>query len=138
MAKGPSIFCISHKKGKLTRIGCSEPLGYAVCPHSAVLKRNNVFRFLDPGFLAHATVCKVSGAIMLRLADSLIIPFDLMAMAEFVENQVLITRNNYDAYFDEDKLGENRIAVGYKVYSCRIKQFDQKPSTVYTHVASAI
>lgn len=43
---------------------------------------------------------------MIRLADSLIIPFDLTAMTNYVSAQVAATVNEYGTLLPQDKLGK--------------------------------
>lgn len=50
---------------------------------------------------------------MIRLADSLIIPFDLLAMSDYIESQVTATINQYGAVLPEDKLGKTLMNALY-------------------------
>lgn len=43
---------------------------------------------------------------MLRLADSLVIPFDLTAMAAYIASQVEATASNYDSILTSEKIGK--------------------------------
>jgi len=59
------------------------------------LQTSSIFRFLDPGFLAHQAVAQVAGAAMILLSDSLIIPFSLVRLSDFVRSQVSQTESNF-------------------------------------------
>jgi len=56
-------------------------------------------RFIDPGFHAHQAVTRIAGNALLRIADSLILPFSVSQFADFVQLQVDATEQNYGALF---------------------------------------
>ena len=64
-------------------------------------------RFIDPGFLAHQAVTRIAGNALLRLADSLILPYSLNDFANFVSRQVEETVQQYS-----DKLAQMEISLG--------------------------
>ncbi|XP_030074782.1 aminopeptidase NAALADL1 [Microcaecilia unicolor] len=54
--------------------------------HTAYDTFDYAARFIDPGFTSHQTVARTAGNILLRLADSLIIPLDLVDYGETLEH----------------------------------------------------
>ena len=53
-------------------------------------------RFIDPGFYSHQAVTRIAGNALLRIADSLILPFSLSRFADFVQLQVDATEREYE------------------------------------------
>ena len=54
-----------------------------------------IIRFVDPGFFAHQAVARIAGNALLRIADSLILPFSVSHFADFVKSQVDATEQQY-------------------------------------------
>uniref|UniRef100_H2XYN4 PA domain-containing protein n=1 Tax=Ciona intestinalis TaxID=7719 RepID=H2XYN4_CIOIN len=63
--------------------------------HTAYDTFDYVERFVDPGFVAHTAVSKVSGVIMILLSDSLVLPFDVQNFANYVKSQVVATETEF-------------------------------------------
>uniref|UniRef100_H2ZPF9 Transferrin receptor-like dimerisation domain-containing protein n=1 Tax=Ciona savignyi TaxID=51511 RepID=H2ZPF9_CIOSA len=76
--------------------------------HTAYDTFDYVDRFVDPGFIAHWTVSRISGLIMLLLSDSLVIPFDVKNFAAFVNSQVVATESEFGTL-----LADNNISLEY-------------------------
>nr|XP_033812425.1 aminopeptidase NAALADL1 [Geotrypetes seraphini] len=53
--------------------------------HTAYDTFDYAAKFIDPGFTSHQTVARTAGNVLLRLADSLIIPLDLTDYGETLE-----------------------------------------------------
>ena len=57
--------------------------------------------------MAHQAVTRVAGSALMRLADSLILPFSIGHMNDFVQSQVTATEMNF-----EDELQEQGLTLG--------------------------
>ncbi|XP_005988971.1 aminopeptidase NAALADL1 [Latimeria chalumnae] len=62
--------------------------------HTAYDTFDYASRFIDPGFTAHQTVARTAGNVLLQLADSLIIPFNISDYAESLEQLYKTAEDN--------------------------------------------
>ncbi|XP_035292001.1 aminopeptidase NAALADL1 [Anguilla anguilla] len=52
-------------------------------------------KFIDPGFTSHQTVARTAGNVLLRLADSLLVPFNCSDYAEGLEQYLSVSLENF-------------------------------------------
>ncbi|KAJ8380662.1 hypothetical protein SKAU_G00014400 [Synaphobranchus kaupii] len=64
--------------------------------HTAYDTFNYASQYIDPGFTSHQTVARTAGNVLLRLADSLLVPFNCSDYAESLE-QYLQTSLNFSS-----------------------------------------
>ncbi|KAI4877165.1 hypothetical protein NFI96_020668 [Prochilodus magdalenae] len=74
--------------------------------HTAYDTFDYVSKFIDPGFTSHQTVARTAGTILLRLADSLLLPFNCSDYAEGLEGYLANTEKNF-----EEPLKTNGISI---------------------------
>ncbi|MBN3324171.1 NALDL protein, partial [Atractosteus spatula] len=69
--------------------------------HTAYDTFDYAARYIDPGFTSHQTVARTAGNVLLRLADSLVIPFNAVDYAETLEQFLNISLDNYNTRLTE-------------------------------------
>ncbi|KAI3371993.1 hypothetical protein L3Q82_006863 [Scortum barcoo] len=74
--------------------------------HTAYDTFDYASRFIDPGFLSHQAVAKTAGNILIRLADSLVLPLNCSDYAESLEDYLNTAVNLY-----QTKLQANSISM---------------------------
>lgn len=74
--------------------------------HTAYDTFDYVDKYIDPGFTSHQTVGRTAGNILLRLADSLLLPFNCQDYAESLEGYLNVAETNF-----KDKLTSNGISI---------------------------
>ncbi|XP_062874192.1 aminopeptidase NAALADL1 [Trichomycterus rosablanca] len=74
--------------------------------HTAYDTFDYVDRFIDPGFTSHQTVARTAGNILIRLADSMLLPFNCSDYAETLEQYLAAAEQNF-----EEQLKNNGIPM---------------------------
>lgn len=74
--------------------------------HTAYDTFNYASKFIDPGFNSHQTVARTAGNVLIRLADSLLLPFNCSDYAESLEAFLQVALEQY-----KDPLVKNGISV---------------------------
>ncbi|XP_061762105.1 aminopeptidase NAALADL1 [Nerophis ophidion] len=74
--------------------------------HTAYDTFDYASRFIDPGFYAHQAVGRTAGSILVRLADSLLLPFSCSDYAESLEDYLHVALDLY-----EEKLHAQHIST---------------------------
>ncbi|XP_072243611.1 aminopeptidase NAALADL1 [Leuresthes tenuis] len=64
--------------------------------HTAYDTFDYASKFIDPGFLSHQAVARTAGNILIRLADSLVLPLNCSDYAESLENYLNTAVNLYE------------------------------------------
>ncbi|XP_072520941.1 aminopeptidase NAALADL1 [Salminus brasiliensis] len=64
--------------------------------HTAYDTFDYASKFIDPGFTSHQTVARTAGNVLLRLADSLLLPFNCSDYAESLEEYLSRTVENFE------------------------------------------
>uniref|UniRef100_A0A8C9WJK2 N-acetylated alpha-linked acidic dipeptidase like 1 n=1 Tax=Scleropages formosus TaxID=113540 RepID=A0A8C9WJK2_SCLFO len=64
-------------------------------------------KYIDPGFTSHQTVARVAGNVLLRLADSLLLPFSCSDYAESLEQYLSTAVESFN-----EKLAQHGISMG--------------------------
>uniref|UniRef100_W5MA49 Aminopeptidase NAALADL1 n=1 Tax=Lepisosteus oculatus TaxID=7918 RepID=W5MA49_LEPOC len=64
--------------------------------HTAYDTFDYAARYIDPGFTSHQTVARTAGNVLLRLADSLVIPFNAVDYAETLEQFLNTSLDSYN------------------------------------------
>uniref|UniRef100_A0A3B1IQ93 Aminopeptidase NAALADL1 n=2 Tax=Astyanax mexicanus TaxID=7994 RepID=A0A3B1IQ93_ASTMX len=64
--------------------------------HTAYDTFDYASKYIDPGFTSHQTVARTAGNILLRLADSLLLPFNCTDYAESLEGYLTGTVENFE------------------------------------------
>uniref|UniRef100_A0AAY4ATE7 Aminopeptidase NAALADL1 n=1 Tax=Denticeps clupeoides TaxID=299321 RepID=A0AAY4ATE7_9TELE len=63
--------------------------------HTAYDTFDYASKFIDPGFTSHQTVARTAGNVLLRLADSLLLPFNCSDYAESLEQYLQVALDNF-------------------------------------------
>ncbi|XP_061115518.1 aminopeptidase NAALADL1 [Conger conger] len=63
--------------------------------HTAYDTFNYCAKYIDPGFTSHQTVARTAGNVLLRLADSLLVPFNCSDYAEGLERYLGASLENF-------------------------------------------
>uniref|UniRef100_A0AAR2KP82 Aminopeptidase NAALADL1 n=1 Tax=Pygocentrus nattereri TaxID=42514 RepID=A0AAR2KP82_PYGNA len=74
--------------------------------HTAYDTFDYASRFIDPGFTSHQTVARTAGNVLLRLADSFLLPFNCSDYAESLEGYLSAAVKNF-----EEHLKANSISI---------------------------
>uniref|UniRef100_A0A672Z861 Si:ch211-214j8.1 n=1 Tax=Sphaeramia orbicularis TaxID=375764 RepID=A0A672Z861_9TELE len=83
--------------------------------HTAYDTYDYASTYIDPGFLSHQAVARTAGNVLIRLADSLLLPFNCSDYAEVLEEYV---NTAVDLY--EDRLKTHNISMGKKSISTHV------------------
>ncbi|XP_029999622.1 aminopeptidase NAALADL1 [Sphaeramia orbicularis] len=95
--------------------------------HTAYDTYDYASTYIDPGFLSHQAVARTAGNVLIRLADSLLLPFNCSDYAEVLEEYV---NTAVDLY--EDRLKTHNISME------PIKQAVDKFNRAATHMDQVI
>ncbi|XP_036382704.1 aminopeptidase NAALADL1 [Megalops cyprinoides] len=74
--------------------------------HTAYDTFNYSAQYIDPGFTSHQTVARTAGNVLLRLADSLLVPFSSTDYAESLEQYLSTALQNFN-----DRLAQKGISM---------------------------
>ncbi|XP_066511158.1 aminopeptidase NAALADL1-like [Hoplias malabaricus] len=74
--------------------------------HTAYDTFDYASKFIDPGFTSHQAVARTAGNVLLRLADSLLLPFNCSDYAESLEEYLQATVDNF-----QDKMNASGISL---------------------------
>ncbi|XP_062398715.1 aminopeptidase NAALADL1 [Sardina pilchardus] len=74
--------------------------------HTAYDTFNYSATYIDPGFTSHQTVARTAGNVLLRLADSLVLPFNCRDYAESLEGYLSVAVTNF-----KDELAAHQISI---------------------------
>uniref|UniRef100_A0AAR2LXB8 Peptidase M28 domain-containing protein n=1 Tax=Pygocentrus nattereri TaxID=42514 RepID=A0AAR2LXB8_PYGNA len=66
--------------------------------HTAYDTFDYASRFIDPGFTSHQTVARTAGNVLLRLADSFLLPFNCSDYAESLEGYLSAAVKNFEEH----------------------------------------
>uniref|UniRef100_A0AAY4ATG6 Aminopeptidase NAALADL1 n=1 Tax=Denticeps clupeoides TaxID=299321 RepID=A0AAY4ATG6_9TELE len=75
--------------------------------HTAYDTFDYASKFIDPGFTSHQTVARTAGNVLLRLADSLLLPFNCSDYAESLEQYLQVALDNF-----QEELSKHGISMG--------------------------
>ncbi|XP_043931298.1 aminopeptidase NAALADL1 [Protopterus annectens] len=93
--------------------------------HTAYDTFDYAARFIDPGFTSHQTVGRTAGNILLRLADSLIIPFDVTDYTETLEAYVKTASESFGTVLSNKNISLapiNDALAKFKTAASNLKQ----------------
>uniref|UniRef100_A0AAY4ATI2 Aminopeptidase NAALADL1 n=1 Tax=Denticeps clupeoides TaxID=299321 RepID=A0AAY4ATI2_9TELE len=76
--------------------------------HTAYDTFDYASKFIDPGFTSHQTVARTAGNVLLRLADSLLLPFNCSDYAESLEQYLQVALDNF-----QEELSKHGQKVGH-------------------------
>ncbi|XP_041094342.1 aminopeptidase NAALADL1-like [Polyodon spathula] len=89
--------------------------------HTAYDTFDYTSKYIDPGFTSHQTVARTAGNVLLRLADSLVIPFNPSDYAEAVEQYYNTAAENF-----RDKM--NVAGISLEPLNAAVKRFREATS----------
>ncbi|XP_041856202.1 aminopeptidase NAALADL1 [Melanotaenia boesemani] len=72
--------------------------------HTAYDTFDYASKFIDPGFVSHQAVARTAGNILIRLADSLVLPFSCADYAESLEDYLKTAVTSYQEQLQAEKI----------------------------------
>ncbi|KAI4877172.1 hypothetical protein NFI96_020667 [Prochilodus magdalenae] len=93
--------------------------------HTAYDTFDYVSKFIDPGFTSHQTVARTAGTILLRLADSLLLPFNCSDYAEGLEGYLANTEKNFEAPLKANDISIESLKEAVKSFRSAATKLDQ-------------
>ncbi|KAL6465985.1 hypothetical protein MHYP_G00261180 [Metynnis hypsauchen] len=84
--------------------------------HTAYDTFDYASRFIDPGFTSHQTVARTAGNVLLRLADSFLLPFNCSDYAERLESYLSATVENFEEHLKANSISTEPLKEAVKSF----------------------
>ncbi|KAG7318617.1 hypothetical protein KOW79_018372 [Hemibagrus wyckioides] len=97
--------------------------------HTAYDTFEYVSRFIDPGFTSHQTVARTAGNVLLRLADSILLPFKCSDYAETLEQYLTVAVDNFEADLKANDISMEPLKEAVKSFRAAATSLEQTISS---------
>ncbi|KAF7687672.1 aminopeptidase NAALADL1 isoform X1 [Silurus meridionalis] len=93
--------------------------------HTAYDTFDYVNRFIDPGFTSHQTVARTAGNVLLRLADSILLPFKCSDYAETLEQYLNVSVQNFEAELKNNGISMDSLKEAVKSFQAAAQSLEK-------------
>ncbi|XP_076855102.1 aminopeptidase NAALADL1 [Brachyhypopomus gauderio] len=93
--------------------------------HTAYDTFDYASRYIDPGFTSHQTVARTAGNVLLRLADSLLLPFNCSDYAETLEQYLAAAVDAFEAQLQANGVSMEPLKEAVKSFRMAATSLDQ-------------
>ncbi|XP_017307041.2 aminopeptidase NAALADL1 [Ictalurus punctatus] len=97
--------------------------------HTAYDTFDYVDKFIDPGFTSHQTVARTAGNVLLRLADSILLPFKSSDYAETLEQYLSVAVENFDAELTANDISMEPLKEAVKSFRSAARSLEETISS---------
>ncbi|KAB5528284.1 hypothetical protein PHYPO_G00138510 [Pangasianodon hypophthalmus] len=97
--------------------------------HTAYDTFDYVSRFIDPGFTSHQTVARTAGNVLLRLGDSILLPFKCSDYAESLEQYLSVAVENFEAELKTNGISMEPLKEAVKSFRTAATSLEQTISS---------
>ncbi|MCI4392417.1 hypothetical protein PGIGA_G00145690 [Pangasianodon gigas] len=97
--------------------------------HTAYDTFDYVSRFIDPGFTSHQTVARTAGNVLLRLGDSILLPFKCSDYAESLEQYLRVAMENFEAELKTNGISMEPLKEAVKSFRTAATSLEQTISS---------
>ncbi|TSR04318.1 N-acetylated-alpha-linked acidic dipeptidase-like protein [Bagarius yarrelli] len=97
--------------------------------HTAYDTFSYVSKFIDPGFTSHQAVARTAGNVLLRLADSVLLPFKCGDYAETLEQYLGVALENFEADLKDNSVSMEPLKEAVKSFRAACTSLEQSISS---------
>ncbi|KAK2845865.1 hypothetical protein Q7C36_010719 [Tachysurus vachellii] len=97
--------------------------------HTAYDTFDYVSKYIDPGFTSHQTVARTAGNVLLRLADSILLPFKCSDYAETLEQYLKEAVESFEADLKANKISMEPLKEAVKSFRDAATSLEQTISS---------